>query len=127
MNLNDIPPTPGDTLLFENDRVRVWSMTLEPLGTFDFHQHHHDHVVVWPDAGRAQGQDLGDDDWGISQVADPGFVLYKTVGRSRPLTPHRIRNLENRRVTHYIVELLDESPSGVELPWAHNDRGSFTK
>ncbi|MGB3773503.1 MAG: hypothetical protein WBA00_20405 [Rhodococcus sp. (in: high G+C Gram-positive bacteria)] len=127
MTSNDIPPTPGDTLLFENDRVRVWSMTLEPHGIFDFHQHHHDHVVVWPDAGRAQGQDLGADDWGISQVAEPGFVLYKTVGRASPLTPHRIRNLENRRVTHYIVELLDESPSEVDLPWEHNDRGSFTK
>ena len=51
------PPTPGDTLLFENDRVRVWSMTLEPHGVFDFHQHHHDHVVVWPDAGKARNDE----------------------------------------------------------------------
>ncbi|QYB02220.1 hypothetical protein I1A62_34145 [Rhodococcus sp. USK10] len=123
----EIPPTPGDTLLFQNDRVRVWSMTLEPHGMFDFHQHHHDHVVVWPEPGIAQGQDLGDEDWGISQVAEPGFVLYKTVGRKQPLTPHRIRNLEDRTVTHFIIELLDESPSEHELPWEHNDRGSFTK
>lgn len=123
----DIPPTPGDTLLFENDRVRVWSMTLEPHATFDFHQHHWDHVIIWPDAGRVQGQDLGDDTWGISQVAEPGFVLYKTVGSERPLQPHRVRNLEDFSVTHYIVELLETSPSGPELPWEHNDRGSFEK
>jgi hypothetical protein len=121
------PPTPGDTLLFENDRVRVWSMTLQPGGIFDFHQHHLDHVVIWPDAGRAQGQDLGDENWGISQNATPGFVLYKTVGTEKPLVPHRIRNLEDYAVTHYIIELVEPSPSAVELPWVHNDRGSFIK
>ncbi|MGK9269936.1 hypothetical protein KXR83_02935 [Williamsia muralis] len=121
-----IPPTPGDTLIFENDRVRVWSMTLEPGGMFDFHQHHHDHVVIWPAAGNAQGQELGDDEWGITQHAEPGFVLYKTVGSAKPLNPHRIRNLGDETVTHYVVELLETSPSGVELPWQHNDRGSFT-
>ncbi|MCK0516519.1 hypothetical protein [Williamsia sp. DF01-3] len=121
-----IPPTPGDTLIFENDRVRVWSMTLEPGGMFDFHQHHHDHVVIWPAAGNAQGQELGDDEWGITQHAEPGFVLYKTVGSAKPLNPHRIRNLGNETVTHYVVELLETSPSETELPWQHNDRGSFT-
>ena len=34
----DVPTAPGDTLIFENDRVRIWSMTLEPGGMFDFHQ-----------------------------------------------------------------------------------------
>lgn len=127
MNESQYPPTPGDTLLFENDRVRVWSMTLEPGGMFDFHQHHRDHVLIWPDAGRVQGQDLGEDEWGISQNAEPGFVLYKTVGRDKPLVPHRIRNLETYAVTHYIVELLDPSPSAIELPMVHNDRGDFSK
>lgn len=121
------PPTPGDTLLFENDRLRVWSMTLEPYGIFDFHQHHHDHLVIWPDAGKAQGQEVEDDDWGITQIAESGFAMFKTVGNSRPLKPHRIRNLENKRVTHYIVELLDRSPSEVELPWQTNHLGSFEK
>ena len=123
---HDVRPTPGDTLLFENERVRVWSMTLQPHGMFDFHQHHHDHIVVWPEPGRAEGQNLGDTDWGISQVADAGFVMFKTVGSERPLRPHRIRNLEDFAVTHYIVELLDESPSRLELPGIVNGRGSVS-
>ena len=119
------PPTPGDTLVFENDRVRVWSMTLPAHGMFDYHQHFHDHVIVWPDAGRAQAQILGDDDWNISQTAEPGFVLFKTVGSTGPLPPHRIRSLEDHPVTHYIIELISEtSPSEVELPSVSNGRGS---
>ncbi|MEV5297235.1 hypothetical protein [Amycolatopsis methanolica] len=52
-------------------------------------------------------------------------MAFKTVGSGGPLTPHRIRNLEDHAVTHYIVELISEpSPSRVELPSETNDRGS---
>lgn len=123
--LDEYPPTPGDALLFENDRVRVWSMTLQPQGMFDFHEHHHDHLVIWPNPGRAEAQELGDPNWSISQVAEAGFVLFKTVGCSGPLSPHRIRNLENHPITHYIIELVsEESPSDRALPSVTNDRGS---
>jgi hypothetical protein len=122
----EIPPTPGDTLIFENDRVRVWAMTLEgDGGMFDYHQHFHDHVVIWPDRGLAQAQQLGDADWGLTQQAEPGFVLFKTVGSGGPMTPHRIRNIASQTVTHYIVELLDPSPKEVEQPWEWNDRGQI--
>jgi hypothetical protein len=121
-----IAPTPGDALLAENDRVRVWPMTLEPGGMFNVHQHRHDHVVIWPDAGDVQGQELGDAEWGISPHAEPDFVLHKTVGSAKPLHPHRVRNLGDERVTRFVIQLPETSPSAVELPWQHNDRGSFT-
>jgi len=121
---DDIPATPGDTLLFENERVRVWSMTLDgDGGTFDYHRHFHDHIVIWPQAGLAQGQLAADDDWGPTQHAEAGFVMFKTVGRSGPLPAHRIRNLRPEANTHYIVELLDPSPSEHEQPWVTNGRG----
>jgi hypothetical protein len=125
--VRDYPENPGDTLIFENDRVRVWSMTLAPGQLFDFHQHHHDHVVIWPDAGVAQAQELGDEEWGLTQEARPGFVLYRTVGHRKPLTPHRIRNTGEDTVTHYVVELLEKSPSAEAEPWVFNDRGEIRK
>jgi hypothetical protein len=126
----EFTPNPGDTLLFENDRVRVWSMTLGPHQEVDFHQHHHDHVIIWPWSGRAQGQryvhaEYGSGTWGIVQNAEPGFVMFKTVGSDKPLTPHRIRNLGDESVEHFIIELLDPSPSPGELPWDANGRGEF--
>ncbi|WP_220186505.1 hypothetical protein [Streptomyces parvulus] len=119
------PDAPGDTLLFENDRVRVWSMTVRAGEAVTYHQHHHDHVIIWPDAGRSQGRELGQPDWGIVQNAEPGFVLYRTVGHTEPLTPHRLRNVGDETVTHYIIELLEKSPSPVALPWVFNGRGEF--
>jgi hypothetical protein len=120
---------PGNTLIFENERVRVWAMTLAPNGgTYDFHQHHHDHLILWPEAGRAQGQEYGQDGWGIEQVAEPGFAFFKTVGRSGPLHPHRLRNLEDHPVTHYIIELISEpSPSEGPLPNQINDLGTTSR
>jgi hypothetical protein len=116
---------PGDTLVFENERVRVWSMTLPPHGTYDFHQHCHDHVIIWPDSGTVEAQELGDPDWPLQQTAERGYVAFKTVGTGGPMTPHRIRNLEDREVTHYIVELISEqSPSSEQLPVVTNGKGS---
>jgi quercetin dioxygenase-like cupin family protein len=118
-------PAVGSVVLFENARVRVWEMTLQPGDHCEYHQHHHDHVILYAQAGSMRGQELGQADWGIAQNADPGFVLYRTVGNTAPLTPHRLKNLSDFPVVHYIIELLDESPSAEALPWEHNDRGRF--
>lgn len=130
MSTDDAAPwttDPGDTLLFANDRVRVWSFTLEAGAESDFHQHLHDHVIIWPHPGTVSAQNPGDESWTIRQVAEAGFVAFKTVGSSGPLAPHRVRNEEDRALTHYVVELVDgASPSDVELPADTNDRGSVT-
>lgn len=36
----------GSDLLFENDRVRIWGLTLDPGETQAWHQHHLPYVVV---------------------------------------------------------------------------------
>ncbi|AEA23628.1 hypothetical protein ACFQ34_29975 [Pseudonocardia benzenivorans] len=115
----------GSTVLFENDRVRVWEMILQPGEHCEFHEHHNDHVILYAQTATMRGQELGDDDWGIVQDTEPGFVLYRTVGSGGPLPPHRLRNLGEAPVTHYIVELLEPSPSPTSQPWLHNDRGAF--
>lgn len=126
--IREFPTAPGDELVFENDRVRVWAMNLAANGgIYDFHQHQHDHLILWPHAGRAEAMEYGDDTWTISQVAEPGFVMFKTVGTGGPMAPHRIRNLEDHPVTHYVIELISEpSPSDKTLPTESNGRGFTT-
>lgn len=118
---------PGDELIFENERVRVWAMNLPPKGMYDFHQHTHDHLILWPQAGRSQGQDYGTDEWKVIQNAEAGFAFFKTVGSRAALQPHRLRNVEDFPTTHYIIELLEPSP--VEETQLHetNGRGSTTR
>jgi len=36
----------GNTLLLENDYIRMWEVRLEPGQTIDFHIHYHPYVVV---------------------------------------------------------------------------------
>lgn len=117
-----ISTDPGDTLLFENDRVRVWSMTLEGHAAGDFHRHLHDHFILWPDPGEADAQLAGDEGWTMHQTARSGYIAFKTVGADG-LTPHRLRNRSDRPVTHYIIELLGPSAGDVEQRAVTNGRG----
>jgi len=42
-------------LLFENDRVKVWELDLEPGQTSDLHEHHHDYVLVQLEGDKIAG------------------------------------------------------------------------
>ncbi len=45
----------GTKVLFENDRVRVWEMRLEPGEESDIHRHDLDYVLVQVDGDRIAG------------------------------------------------------------------------
>lgn len=130
MNIHDetMPTDPGDELVFANDRVRVWAMNLGPGEAIFFHAHQHDHLILWPQAGRARAHDIDEEDWVHVQEAEKNFAFFKTVGRGNALKPHRLLNLEDHPVTHYIIELIsEESPSDVELPAESNGRGVMSR
>jgi hypothetical protein len=42
------PDSLGDpgTLLFENDRIRIWELVMKPGETCNWHVHEHDHLLV---------------------------------------------------------------------------------
>lgn len=115
-------PNPGETLLFENERVRVWSMTVEPGDAGLWHSHQHDHVLIWPWDGKSKGQQWGEDEPTMTQIAQESFVVFKAVGEGG-LHPHRLHNVDVGTKTHFIVELLEPSPFKEEAPYVHNGRG----
>ena len=43
---NDPPGDVAGTLLWEDDRVKIWEMVLEPGEASDLHHHHHDYYLV---------------------------------------------------------------------------------
>jgi hypothetical protein len=106
----------GTTVLFENDRVRVWEMTLDPGETCDLHRHCHDYLMIYPDAalGRSSSRSR------LERV-EAGLVAFATVG-AEGLPPHQITNAGERRSTHYVVELLGPSAAATAQPLDHNGR-----
>jgi quercetin dioxygenase-like cupin family protein len=126
--MSEITPSTrvGSTVLFENQAVRVWEMVLAPGEACEFHQHHHDHIILYPMAGSMRAKEDGDAEWPIVQEVDPGFVMHRTVGVDRLPSPHRLRNVGSESVTHYVIELL-ESPAHASATSDHNERGRLSR
>ena len=106
----------GSTVLFENDRLRVWEMTLEPGETCPMHRHHHDYLMLYPDAALIRSGSRS-----RLERAEPGLVAFATVG-AEGLPPHQITNAGDRASTHYVIELLGPSAAAAAQPVAHNGR-----
>ena len=74
----------GSKVLFENDRVRVWEVRLEPGERGDLHRHDLDHVLVHVSPGRiavesAPGSPTPYGPYLEAEVA-PGDVSYAPRG-----------------------------------------------
>ena len=83
-------------LLFENDRVRVWEMQLEPGQRSDVHEHELDYIMIQVsgDTMAAQMEPDSGGPWGHLGTVEgdvfPGNVIYAERGElSRPSTTER--------------------------------------
>jgi hypothetical protein len=110
----------GTTLLFENDRVRVWEMVLPPGAACQPHRHEHDYLMLYgrPSSIRA----TLDDGRPVLQHLDAGMVAYRAVGPGG-LDRHTISNAGPETSHHFVVELLGASATPQARPAEHNGRG----
>lgn len=123
-DVSNTPTDPGDEIVFANDRIRVWAMNLGPGESIFYHSHQYDHLIFWPHPGRARAMEYDDEEeWSLVQDAEKNFAFFKTVGRNGGLKPHRLLNIEDHPVTHYIIELVGESASETELEGVSNGKG----
>ena len=94
-------------VLFENDRVKVWELTLAPGETSDVHEHQHDYLLVQLEgdkiAGIFEADTHGEYPPGtVEGDATPGNVFYTAKGG--------IETAKNTGQLHYreiLVELKD--------------------
>jgi FAD/FMN-containing dehydrogenase len=106
----------GTSVLFANDRVRVWEMVLAPGETCAPHRHRNDFLLLYPHAAVMRPHARP----GLEHVA-PGLVGYVTVGAGG-VGPHQITNAGPGPATHYIIELLGPSATPAAQPLIHNGR-----
>jgi beta-alanine degradation protein BauB len=106
----------GSALIFQNDRVRVWEMVLEPGEASEMHRHENDYLFVYttPDNSLRLEELDGTD---TTDVFDCGYVQYSVVGTGDgALRPHRLENVGSSTHRQIIVELLGESESVGDAP-----------
>ena len=96
----------GTELLFENDRVRVWDMTLQPGQESPLHVHEGDYLFVYVTPSRLTA--FIEDKEPYTTEFDDGFVQYTEVGKG---TWHKIRNDSDQVHRQILVEFKGASRS----------------
>ena len=95
--------TVGTTLLFENDRVRVWDITLEPGERLPFHRHRTSYFYRSDDAGLLRVR-LPDGTAAVYPTA-ADEVHFHEIGDG-DLVIHDLENVGETTVSFTTVELL---------------------
>ena len=116
-NSDGISREVGTELLFENDRVKVWSMALEPGQTSPYHRHDNDYVFVYTTPSRISGGQ------GEVREFDEGYVQYTEVGGG---IEHSITNVSDERHHQIIVEMKGGSVSAAAQTPENNGRSRST-
>ena len=98
----------GTKVLFENDRVRVWELALQPGQRAPFHCHTIDYFWVAADPGQVVQRIIKDDTEGeISSVThERGEVKFFTF-RDGDILVHDLANVGDKPLRYITIELLD--------------------
>lgn len=109
----------GTRKLFDNDRLRVWELRLEPGDTSDLHHHEHDYVMVQIEgdtvAARFEPDTTGTfagSDYLEGEVV-PGRAIYASAGGKETAI-----NVGTRTFREIIVEVKATQVPGI-LPVQH--------
>src|SRR6266576_4992080 len=103
----------GQRLLSENERVRVWSIRLEPGERFGFHRHVLDYFwsAVTPGRGR---QHLADGTT-VEHTYQAGETRHETYGPGE-FKVHDLENIGDKEMVFMTIEFLDSANKPLALP-----------
>ena len=86
-------------VIYENDRVRIWNLIVEPGESSDWHLHGNDYITICIEG---EGLWLEEGDGARSwQTQEPGKLQWH-----HEHTVHRVVNSSNTRYKNVLVELL---------------------
>jgi hypothetical protein len=93
----------GSRLLFENDRVRVWDVSLAPGESLEKHIHRLDYVILVESGGHLRSSDPENpaNDRDIQFRDDQ--VEFRVVGDGK--VDNLLTNVGTRRHRNYVIEL----------------------
>jgi hypothetical protein len=97
----ELPGDPG-TLLFENDRIRVWELIMQPGEVCNWHVHAYDHLLVVIDGARIEAR-KSDGRAGVRDIED-NTVLFIPAS---PVAEIARNSSPNRTLRELIIDLKD--------------------
>ena len=100
--MSDISEEIGSKLLFENERVRVWDLRLEPGESTGKHRHRNDYLYVVIGDGHLQAVD-SDGNKGEPRPMSDGDVRWRDLGGQDDV--HEAVNTGDQPWRNIIVEL----------------------
>ncbi len=106
----------GTTLLFENDRIRVWELVLRPGEESPRHEHDCDYVFVHLTASKIALVEPGKEPRTSEEPA--GFVQYTDVGDG---IVHAIKNVGTDMHREILVEIKGPSRATTPQPPQTNE------
>jgi hypothetical protein len=90
------------SVLFENDRVRVWDLTVEPGDRLPFHCHTTSYFFTCVEGGRMINRFADGNQ--VTLDMDDGFTWFTDIGDEPEI--HDLENVGPARVRFVTVELL---------------------
>jgi mannose-6-phosphate isomerase-like protein (cupin superfamily) len=110
----DSATNPGDpgTLLFENDRVRVWELVMQPGEVCNWHQHNDDHLLIVV-SGSAVEAENADGTTSAFPISD-NHILFVGKGGQTEVA----RNVSTDKVLRELIIDLKDSGSLTEASTA---------
>lgn len=93
----------GTRVLFEDDNVRIWEMTLEPGEWTDLHRHDHDYYLIVDSGDLVAGvvpEGLGPMDWFVGKIPEQGNTVFVPKGGTE-----WAYNIGKKRYHEVLIEL----------------------
>jgi hypothetical protein len=94
-------------LLFENERVKVWELALEPGETSDTHEHEHDYLLIQLDGDKIAGIFEEDTHGEYPPGTVEGDVSYGNVFYTKKGGVETAKNTGKKPYREILVELKD--------------------
>ena len=93
----------GQRVVYEDDRVRVWDIVLEPGGYFGLHTHEHDYLIITLEGARCKTwEQQADGTWTeIHFDFEAGDVVPVLVNGGQT---HRLFSTDDKRFVNRLIE-----------------------
>ena len=106
-------PCVGTVLLSENERSRVWMITLKPGERIGFHRHVLDYFWTSVNGGRGRQHVMGGTTVEYEYI--PGETRHETYGAGE-FKVHDLENIGDKDMTFMTVEFVNSANKPMPLP-----------